>query len=362
MGNSLFSLDLVKNENLDTTNVLESSYVEESYFISTLNFITESKKELGEHTKDLYKNILECTDQEVLNESFNDFLSKAKTMIDKFLKFIKSMVDRFIAYLNKMIASDRYIRKNKDIFKKFTDDHEFELDGYYFTFDENIPAINALAEFNKDFLELDFDIMNGNKSNGDYIKYITAQQGTLSSKLNNGFYDQFRAEVLGKENYEITQGEFAEELFETFRGGYSKKDTITINAENLINSLSFFLNYKDFEKEVKKTKDKIEKEYRTIEKSVERLIKKGDSLEKTIALVVSPEYDGAPSESFNVSQEVFNKLNLFTKAKINQISEMSAIHSMAFSYKLDAIKECYNQDKKILYRALSEIQKDKSLR
>lgn len=355
---SIFNLDLIVGKNLDTTNVLESSFVEESYFVSTLDFITESKREMREYSKELYKNILEGVEYEVVNESFNDFFTKVKDIIDKFLKFIKSLFDRFSTYLHKMIASDKYIIKNKDLFKKFNnDDHKFDIEGFYYTFDEDVPAINALADFNKDFIKLDFDIMNGKKDDKEYIKYITTQDSKLKGELNNGSYDRFRAEVLGKENYEITQGEFAEELFEIFRNGYNKKDTITIDEENLMASLSYFQNYSDLEKEIKKTKDKIEKEYKAIEKSLHKLITKGDNVEKAVTLVVNPDYDGYSGDTFVSSQEVLTKLNLFIKTKTNQVMEMSSIHSMAFSYKLDAITECYKQDKKILYTALSQIQK-----
>ena len=36
---------------------------------------------------------------------------------------------------------------------------------------------------------------------------------------------------------------------------------------------------------------------------------------------------------------------------------MCTIHSLAFSAKLDACKECYAQDKALLYKALKQINK-----
>lgn len=360
----VFNLGLLTNNQLDITNVLESSFLEESYFISTLEFISETKNEIREHSKELYRNILESESHEVLNESFSDFFMKIKEIIDKFLKFIKSLFDRFSTMLHKMIGSDKYISKNKDIFKKFTDEHEFTIDGYYYTFNPEIPAINALAEFSKDFAEINFDILNGKKDNKEHLKYVKGVHGRLSSSLQNGYYDTFRAEVLGLENYTITQAEFAEELFEIFRNGLSKKDTITINTDNLMASLAFFENYKELEKEVKKTKDKIDKEYKTIEKSLKGLVYRDreHDLQKAIGIGIDPNYDGSSVGHLNASEEVLNNLNLFIKTKVNQVMEMSSIHSMAFSYKLDAIMECYKQDRKILYTALTELQKDKTLR
>ncbi len=207
--------------------------------------------------------------------------------------------------------------------------------------------------------------MNGKKDDKEYLKYIKGIHGKLSSSLQNGYFDKFRAEVLGLENYEITQGEFAEELFEIFRNGNSKKDTITITENILVTDiLLFFENYKTLETEVKKTKDRIEKEYKSIENSIQKLIYKDKTydISKAVGIGISSDYDGSSIEGISVSQEVLNNLNLFIKAKTNQVMEMSSIHAMAFSYKLDAINECYKQDKKILYTALQQIQKDSSLR
>ena len=264
-----------------------------------------------------------------------------------------------------MIGSDKYLIKNKDMFKKFNSNHEFEIDGFEYSLDPQVPVINALVEFNKEFIELNFDVMNGKKDNKEYLKYIKSIHGKLADSLKNGYYDKFRAEVLGLENYEISQGEFVEELFEIFRSGSSKKETITITESMLVTDvMSIFENYKSLEKDIKKTKDKIDKEYKAIEKSISNLVYRDKTydISKAVGIGINPEYDGSSIEGMNVSQEVLNNLNLFIKAKTNQVVEMSSIHAMAFSYKLDALKECYQQDRKILYTALQEIQKDKTLR
>lgn len=361
----VFNLDLLTNKNLDVTNVLSSSFIEESFFVTTLDYISETKNEMREYTKDLYRTITEAQTEEVLNESFSDFFIKIKEIIDKFLKFIKNLFDKFSTMFNKMIGSDKYLIKNKDMFKKFNSNHEFEIDGFEYSLDPQVPVINALVEFNKEFIELNFDVMNGKKDNKEYLKYIKSIHGKLADSLKNGYYDKFRAEVLGLENYEISQGEFVEELFEIFRSGSSKKETITITESMLVTDvMSIFENYKSLEKDIKKTKDKIDKEYKAIEKSISNLVYRDKTydISKAVGIGINPEYDGSSIEGMNVSQEVLNNLNLFIKAKTNQVVEMSSIHAMAFSYKLDALKECYQQDRKILYTALQEIQKDKTLR
>ena len=57
------------------------------------------------------------------------------------------------------------------------------------------------------------------------------------------------------------------------------------------------------------------------------------------------------------------KMNdLYTKIKVDQITEFSNIHTLAFSAKLDALKESYKQDRALLYTALLKVQRTDNAR
>ena len=43
------------------------------------------------------------------------------------------------------------------------------------------------------------------------------------------------------------------------------------------------------------------------------------------------------------------------KARANEVNEVASIHTIAFSARLDAYKDQFNQDKTILYKALYRI-------
>lgn len=363
MTNSVFSLDTFTCRNVLSTNTLNKSLMNESYFVTALNYISECKKEYRQYSKELYKNILECTDHDVINESFSEFTQKIKEVIQKFLKFIKSIYDRFMLSLNKMAQSDRYLDKNKGLLKNFSDKHEFTIKGYNYTFSDNIPLINARAAFDEDFIGLNFDFDNA-KNDKEIVAYINKQHGKLNGELSNYYYDKFRAEVIGKDpqdGYSITQEEFADELFEVFREGTSTQEDITVTYGQVLDSLSFYEKYKTIKKSIEKTKDTLDKEYKSIEKSLDRLISKNANydVKGSVAVAIDPEYNG--QTSVQVSANAYAKLNVLIKAKITQVVEMSNIHAMAFSYKLDAITECYKQDKKIIYGALTQLSKDREL-
>ena len=52
---------------------------------------------------------------------------------------------------------------------------------------------------------------------------------------------------------------------------------------------------------------------------------------------------------------------MYMKAKVTQVNQMSSIHSMAFSAKLQAAKDCFVQNKAILYKALAKIKSHKAV-
>ena len=351
--------NLIAENAISTNNVLVNSSIEESYFTNTLQFLTESIRELNNYKKELYVNILESgEDYEVITESFSDFFAKAKEIIQKFLKYIKSLFDRFIIALKRFVNSEKHLLKNKDKLKKFNSNHEFDYEGYEFTFNDNIPSIEAEATFKKDFVELDFDDILNEKDPNKVVNMINTQHSKLKNELNNDRYDVFRQEVIMADR-PIYADDFVEELFMVYRNGQSSKDEITIDQAKVMECLARIENYKSFETSVKKTKDKIEREYERVKKSIENMISrnKDNDIDKLLSIEIKGNYD-AYSSPVQVSSEALAKIDLFLKTKVSEVIELSNIHALAFSYKLDAIHECYKQDKQILYRALNKIQKD----
>ena len=64
----------------------------------------------------------------------------------------------------------------------------------------------------------------------------------------------------------------------------------------------------------------------------------------------------------NVPGDLLIQLDVYTKNKVDEIQEISNIHALAFSAKLDALKCCYKQDRALLYTALSKVQRTDSKR
>ena len=50
-------------------------------------------------------------------------------------------------------------------------------------------------------------------------------------------------------------------------------------------------------------------------------------------------------------------MNNYLKVQSSKVSQMCSIHTQAFSAKLEAAKDQFKQDKKIIYKALQQIVK-----
>lgn len=355
----MFNTKTLAQQQFNTSNILEYANIEESYFIDTLQYIKESMNEYRDINKILYRNILESAgDEEVINESFTDFFESVKKIIDKFLKFIKSLVDKFIIRFHKFISSDKYIVKNKDKFVRFSDKHNFSINGYNYTFQPAIPLINAQAKFDESFVKLDFAELQGMTDQEQIYNNVKDKYSTLINDINGDWYDIFRGDVIGSKS--IAQEDYADALWKIYRDGAKDKENVDITNVFVSAALIRFENYKKIESDIKRTKEKIEKDYEEIKKQVQSIVKQNGSkdINKLIGMSIRSDYDTKGTGSLNVNTKVMNQIDLFIKKKVEQIVEMSNIHSLAFSYKLDAIKDCYKQDKDVLYQALVKITKD----
>lgn len=338
----------------------------ESFFVEALNFLSEMNSEYYENNRLFYCSLVEAGNEceaTVIHESFGDFFDGVKKIIDKFLAFIKSLFDRFVTLINKMIGRDKYILNHKKDFDNFKSIHEFTMDGFEFTIFPNIPEINALAEFTNGFVfntagkaEGDNFFRDNNTAKVPQLGDIKARTSELTNNLNNEqWYNEFRGKVIGSDQL-ITKDDFADKLFTTFRNDESIKSEITVDHSIVSAALRRFTDAKSDIDKAKKTKAKIDSDYQSIRKQVEKMVNMNRS-GNVINYSLDPGLTS--TNNFTITADMATALDNYAKAKSNQIQEMSSIHALAFAAKLDAMTDCYKQDKDMLFKALSRIQSNK---
>lgn len=362
MLNAFNPLTLVRESSV---NAIDLDSITESfasdYFSQALAFCLESRRELYKANAKFYRTIVESGGNvDIIHEGFGDFFSTVKKIIDKFLEFIKKLFARFITTINSFVKSEKYLKKHKDEFSKFDSNCNFTMDGYRFTIVPDIPAVEAKANWNDNSFFVDtydgdtkFSLVKAD-NDPKLSDTIQGHLDTLNKSIETGdWFDKFRAEVLNRgENDMIYQDEFASELFKTFRDGDSTSRDLDITATEVSESLNRFSNHDTVLSQVKKTKDRIDKEYNEIKKHLDKMMTTNFSGGSKSATIKDP--DGQFT-NVNLTGDEITKMDLYIKAKTNQIQQMSNIHALAFSAKIDAVNDCFKQDKNLLYKALSRI-------
>lgn len=345
----ILKMDAVEDP-LINVNKLATLDFEECYTAKVVAFINECRSEMTDKKIIFYKSLNEATNERLVLESFSDFFAGVRDIINKFIKFLKKIVDKFIVSLNKLVKSDNYIKKHKDLFNHIESDMEFEFKGFDYTFDPNIPSPNAALGFNDSL----FDDLYGNEKRS--LTTQSVKDSIIAMDLEKD-YDEFRAKVIGKDGDTLYVSEFSQELYKVYRNGNSDTTSITADSSYIRKCLNRFLDYNKIQSEVTHQRDEIIRAYERVQKQVQETTKRNTDLDKQAFLSRLPNNTTitdieTTAGGTMMAAELMTQIDVYVRAKIDQIQEYSNIHLLAFGGKLDAMKECLYQDKNVLYTAL----------
>ncbi len=405
---SLFSLDNIllnesstinKSINIDNIGYMDTELKNQSFVQEGYDFILEIGRDYMNAEKTFYTEVLgSYGDDEIITESFDGFFNKIKDIIRKFIEWIKKIFKEFVVKINSLFSSEKYIKKNQKLLNKFESQDEFEFNGYEFTYIEsgNVPQANACEIFNSvsNFNNGITQSLTGNKgvnwnnykttvnninveddTNSTIRDNITTMLNnnldTMTDELNDhdDLLDMFRASVINKTNDKIDSSDFPNELFMIFRNGEDTPSDITIDSTYVMEAYRRFDKYKDVAKAIEKNQKAIIKDYEALEKYLDKFIKlnkegksqkissdlssSNDFVSRQINYIGGNELNDL--QVFNTS--TYDKLRNYYKKWSTIVNQMCTIHTQAFTAKLEAAKDCFKQDKKILYKALQQIVK-----
>lgn len=350
------SFDLLKDDNniadsfIDISAIANNS-LDESYFAMAVDFIKESNKQFTDCKMNLYKSISEATTEAVVLESFSDFFVQVAEVIDKFSKFIIAINDKALATITSYIKDDKTIKRHENGYKSFKG--TVSIEGYKYTFDPNIPMANASVYFNQNLFE---DLY---KRTGDILT-VDDMKDVMAAANYEEDYNKFRGAVIGKSS--ISGSQFGMELFKIFRNGESDISNIEFSSTEVYDIYKRFKDYKKTLDETRANLRNIIKDYENIKSSVKSISNRNGDLNKSAFIKLLPGdkvKDIKTNGEDYITPDVMYQIDLYTKAKVCQIIEYSNIHTLAFSAKLDALKESFRQDRSVLYTALSKMEVSK---
>ena len=133
-------------------------------------------------------------------------------------------------------------------------------------------------------------------------------------------------------------------------------------------SLDSFENFKKIKSQLEHDRSEIEKAYDKVKKQVSEIVKRNGDMNMSAFVNSLPDASNITStetlnnDGFTMSGTMMTQIDMYIKAKTDQIQEYSNIHTLAYGAKLDALKECLKQDKNVLYTALGRVMRTDSQR
>ena len=334
-------------------------YEYNSYFLEGLNFLSQLRKEKTVQEAKLYRVMAEAGDNLwVVHEGFGDFFQWVKDFIKKVINFFKKLLAKFWVRINSLFGRDKYIENNKDQLREFGSEHEFDIKGYKFTIKDGIPTLDPINDI-EDTLRNLIAVADTDPNNKSYKikKKDELKQAYIDFQEDKDKLNKERGSILG-ENGPIDDSDWKDALFEKFRDGDREKITITVTSSIVTESLTNFTNYDKMKSKTEKQRDNVEKAYNRIQKKFDELAEKAKNLASE-NVSVSDFVDDNASE--RADEDKIFTISAFARDISNRLEEISNLHVMAFTAKLDAIKDRYHQDKSIIYGAFKKILAKKSM-
>lgn len=320
----------------------------EVYRLSVLNTLNGLNESFNKSTANLYKAINEAETKEEENNIFNEYFAEIERAFGGVIKQLDEMQSRFVINIDNIVDANLDILNSTSLLS--------ECKPFHFTFrkfkninNADFPRVNPIGLYRKefDFIGQLLQDLGPAASNQSKLQVIATVYNNLNKGKDIDLTRKCIADILGEDedDDDCDIAEFPKELYEKFQE--DETEDKVIDKALLFNIQLSMKNYKSVVAAVLATGDSLIKQLTEIKEDLKSFITNGD---KNTYAVNTPT-DGIRNTSYKLDSYTMNQLDLFMKTKINQLVQMANIYSIAFSVKLDATVQYYNQCKEILRMA-----------
>ncbi len=351
------SFDILKMDVVDDpfTNVLSVSAMnmEENYFASSINFLKSINESYIASKVKLYKAIAESTTDSVMLESFSDYYVQIDAIIQKFLKFIKYKIDNFLNTVFMYMDDNKIITEHRkallEEIKNYTHDG---YDGFNYTIKSDIPDLSVLDNFNGSLFDELYKPGINDLSVDSVKQTVTAMELETDVRV-------FRGKILGMSE-PLSDSEFVRHVYLIFRDNVSEAIELNIDAKEIRDIAERWFSKYDIKHTLEQDYKNIEKVYESVLKKIEAISKNNNGMTVAAFTNLMPgdlnveKIDGKDINNAGamMSPEMMLQIDIYTKAKIDQLQKYTDITCMVLTAKMDAIKDMIRQDRAILLNAI----------
>lgn len=348
---SLFNIDKVFIESSSIIDKFNSSN-KETFLYSTLDILREFNNSIKSNaSKELYKNISESSTKEEQNDDFCKYFYTYRDALSNANKRFIELVGRFT------INIDNLLDANKDLMNINASDvnfDELEMDAYKYNETNlkslHVPNVDLKSIFKTEFDEIALLMqeLGPIASDADKIKIIVSTYNKFNLKLINDWKSNF-CDVLfsaSGESYDNDK-QFATNVISLFRD--EEPETININLATLYEAKSALSEAKEMLDNTVSICTNICADIDYIANDIGSTIFRN----KDCKFVVDSTTAGVQNKSYNLNTYGINQLDIFMKAKTNQITQAFDMVSIALSIKMDMIFEYLKQNTDIIFYCIN---------
>ena len=346
---NIFNLSNIFAESSSSSILSSGTITNESYIFSAMRDLRDFNSAFMENTTNLYKAISEAEDTKSENNVFCQYFEEVDTELSKIIKNINDSISRFTINVENIVDANRDILDNTSIItscKPFT----YHYTQYKRINDKDFPSINAIGIFKQefDYIALTLQDLGPMASNQNKLKVIA----TVYNKFVQGTTDVTKKcimDILGEDDDDDDDivSEFPEKMY-----GKYKKDTddVEITKGKLYDVKMSLTNYRSIIDSCANTADELIKQLSSISAEIKRIIC-GNS---NNTLTVKTSTDGIRDTDYRMDSYAMNQVDIFLKAKINQVIQIANVYYIALAIKLDATMDYFKQCKDILTVAMAK--------
>ena len=341
MGNPLVNFEKLKTMDL-----------EECYFSTAVGFLKEMNESYVDSKLKLYKALSESRSDVMLLESFTDYYVQVEAIVNKFLKFLRYKLDEFFEIMEHFINENTVLKEHKKALIEDIKTYQCDnTEGFYYTVNEAIPDVSAIDKFNASLFD---DLFKSNITdlNADAVK------NTVTSIELEQDFRKFRARILGMDG-ELSESEFIKTLYMIFRDNAGGCIELDLDAAKIRKIAEEYFKFSDIKADLNKAYGEIEKAYNEVLKKISVVSKNNNNLTVRAFSNILPHDAGVDkidgkivdNTGMMMSADMMLQLDVYCKAKADQLQKYTDITMMAMAAKMDAIKAMYRQNTNILLNA-----------
>lgn len=294
-----------------------STYFDQSVAVASL-----VKNKQFAATQEFYRNVLHSDNIIGLHETYQVFFKDVNKIIDMIAnRYVKSVTEFGDKYRKNAESKVKFKKEELNALTTSAASFEVELDNAYeFTIDNEVPKIDEVfTELLKLF------------GKGTFYIYDQEDLQALYDVLNRHsvkFINTARGAIIGSD-YAISYKSFANELFKVYRNNNSDPLQITVEPEDIGQYIDIVNNYNKDIDNINKSLNEVKGQYKRVKDAISKA--------KT---------------NMNLNVGTVDKVDQCERFFITLLSEITLSHYLAFSAKLTALNDRFNQAAKIINIAM----------